>query len=265
MVKQLIRDEKFTNIQKAQAGLTRLFRSAAKTGSFYRVLKNDEPLGVLIPNPLWEDLIEDLEAMSSPNFKAFVKTIFHENSTRSQKGLNKWIHPDLVGVRLPFFDFDHSTLGIQKELFWTAVRFFSFEMKKELNLGNLRECYFQAVSNSNWANEGYLVVLNVKDEDGELMSELRRLNNAFGIGLIKLNAQNINESEVLLPSRIKQELDWDTIDLLLKKNEDFKEFMEVVKGDISLGKVANHNNYDHVLDDKDFEKYVLDKKILLSP
>ena len=30
MITQLIRDEKFTNIQKAQAGLTRLFRLAAK-------------------------------------------------------------------------------------------------------------------------------------------------------------------------------------------------------------------------------------------
>jgi hypothetical protein len=30
-------------------------------------------------------------------------------------------------------------------------------MKKELNFSNLRESYFQAVSNSSWANEGYLV------------------------------------------------------------------------------------------------------------
>ena len=30
MITQLIRGEKFTNIQKAQAGLTRLFRLAAK-------------------------------------------------------------------------------------------------------------------------------------------------------------------------------------------------------------------------------------------
>lgn len=68
MIQQLISDEKFTNIQKAQAGLTRLFRSAAKTGSFYRVLKNDEALGVLIPNNMWEDFVEDLEAMSSPRY-----------------------------------------------------------------------------------------------------------------------------------------------------------------------------------------------------
>lgn len=203
-------------------------------------------------------------ANAAPNFKAYVKTIYHEKSKQEKKGLNKWLHPDLVGVHLPFLDFDHSTLQVQRELYWTAVRFFSFEMKKELNIGNLRECYFQAVSNSNWANEGYLVALNIIDEDGNLMSELRRLNNAFGIGIIQLNAESINESEILLPSRIKQELDWDTIDLLLKKNEDFKGFMDAVKGDITIGKVANHANYDHVLEDKDFEKYISDKKILIE-
>jgi len=69
MIKQLINDEKFTNIQKAQAGLTRLFLEAKKTGSFYRVLKNDQPLGVLLPDTLWQSLIEDLEALSSPNFR----------------------------------------------------------------------------------------------------------------------------------------------------------------------------------------------------
>ena len=200
---------------------------------------------------------------SAPNFKAHVKTIYHENSTRNKKGLNKWLHPDLVGVHLPFLDFDIHTLQVQKELYWTAVRFFSFEMKKELNIGNLRECYFQAVSNSNWANEGYLVALNIIDEDGDLISELRRLNNAFGIGVIKLNAENINESEIVLPAKIKQELDWDTIDLLLKKNGDFRGFMEIVKGDITLGKITNKDNYDFVIKDEDFEKYVLDKKIII--
>lgn len=69
MSPQLISQEKFTNIQKAQAGLTRLFKHADKTRSFYRVLKNDQPLGVLIPNKVWEDFLEDLEASSSENFK----------------------------------------------------------------------------------------------------------------------------------------------------------------------------------------------------
>lgn len=68
MIQQLINDEKFTNVQKAQAGLTKLFQKADKSGTFYRVLKNDVPLGVLIPNSTWESLTEDFEALSSPNY-----------------------------------------------------------------------------------------------------------------------------------------------------------------------------------------------------
>ena len=66
MIQQLINDERFTNVQRAQAGLTKLFQKASKSGTFYRVLKNDEPLGVLIPNSTWESLTEDFEALSSP-------------------------------------------------------------------------------------------------------------------------------------------------------------------------------------------------------
>jgi PHD/YefM family antitoxin component YafN of YafNO toxin-antitoxin module len=69
MNKQLINDEKFTNIQKAQAGLTRIFEKARKDASFYRVMKNDQPLGVLIPEDLWESITEDIEALSSENFR----------------------------------------------------------------------------------------------------------------------------------------------------------------------------------------------------
>ena len=72
MIQQLINDEKFTNIQRAQAGLTRLFAEAKKTMSFFRVMKNDEPLGVLIPNDMWESLTEDLEALSSPNYRKMI-------------------------------------------------------------------------------------------------------------------------------------------------------------------------------------------------
>jgi len=68
MIQQLINDEKFTNVQKAQAGITKLFLQAAKGRHFYRVMKNDTPLGVIIPNVLWEDLTEDLEALSSPTY-----------------------------------------------------------------------------------------------------------------------------------------------------------------------------------------------------
>ncbi|MCX8009288.1 MAG: hypothetical protein N3A54_06370 [Patescibacteria group bacterium] len=77
---QLIRNEKFANIQRAQSGLAKLLQEAAQTSSFYRVLRNDKPLGVLIPNNLWEDILEDLEAVSSPLYLSRIK-----KSRRSKK------------------------------------------------------------------------------------------------------------------------------------------------------------------------------------
>lgn len=69
MIQQLINDQRFTNIQTAQSGLTKLFTAAEKTNSFYTVLRNDEQLGVLLPKKMWLSLIEDLEAMSSPSYR----------------------------------------------------------------------------------------------------------------------------------------------------------------------------------------------------
>lgn len=65
---QLIANEDFTSIQKAQAGLTKVFKKAEKDGNFVRVMRNNEPVGVLVPNRVWESFLEDLEALSSPNY-----------------------------------------------------------------------------------------------------------------------------------------------------------------------------------------------------
>ena len=65
---QLMSSEKFTNVQKIQSGLTKIFRSAEKSDSFYRVMRNDESLGFLVPNDVWQSLIEDLDALSSQSY-----------------------------------------------------------------------------------------------------------------------------------------------------------------------------------------------------
>lgn len=145
-------------------------------------------------------------ANTDTHFKAYLKTIFHENSKKGVKGLNEWLHPDLVGVYFPFRDYRKETLEIQEHLSISSIRLFSFEVKINLTFSNLREYYFQAVSNSSWANEGYLVTLRL-DEDPTLKDEIRRLCNAFGIGVIKLNPDNVYESEILFPSHYNQEID----------------------------------------------------------
>lgn len=196
---------------------------------------------------------------ANTNFKAKVKTIYHENSSKTKKGLNKWLHPDLVAIHFPFDDYEPNVLEIQKLLSNNTIKLFSFEVKINLDFSNLRESYFQAVSNSSWANEGYLIALNISD-DSDFNDELRRLNNAFGIGLIKLNSNDIYESEIFFPSKIKQELDWETIDRLCTENIDYENFIKDSIEDLKLGKVKS--KYDKILTDEELEKLISDKQII---
>ena len=83
-------------------------------------------------------------------------------------------------------------------------------MKKNIDYSNLRQYFFQAVSNSSWANEGYLVCLKI-DEDPNFKNELQRLSNAFGIGIIKLNPESVSESEIICNARYNENIDWDTL------------------------------------------------------
>lgn len=197
-------------------------------------------------------------AFADTHFRANVKTIYHENSLRSTKGQNEWLHPDLVGVYFPFQDYKPETLDIQNHLSISSIKLFSFELKVHVNFLNLRQAYFQAVSNSSWANEGYLVALNV-DDDPALRDEIRRLNNAFGIGVIKLNAENVYESEILFPARTNNEIDWDTVNRLVTENADFSNFLKLITEDCKLGKVKSE--YDKVLKVEELTKHIKDRGI----
>jgi len=197
-------------------------------------------------------------AYGDSHFKANLKTITHNGSNKANKGQNEWLHPDIVGVYFPFMDYEHETLEIQKHLSITSIKLFSFELKISLNFVNLRQHFFQAVSNSSWANEGYLVALSI-DDDPAFKDEVRRLNNAFGIGVIKLNLENVFESEILFPSSINQEIDWDTVNRLANQNPDFSNFLKLITEDCKLGKVKSQ--YDKVLEPEELTKYIKDKGI----
>ena len=197
-------------------------------------------------------------ASIDPHFKANVKTIFHEYSLKTTKGQNEWLHPDLVGVYFPFKDYTAETREIQDHLKISTIKLYSFELKVNLNFSNLRQSYFQTVSNSSWANEGYLVTLNI-DDDPSFRDEIRRLNNAFGIGIIKLNADNVYESEILFPSKINPEIDWDTVNRLANENVDFSNFLKLITEDCKLGKVKSQ--YDSILPPEELTKYINTKGI----
>lgn len=196
---------------------------------------------------------------SNQHFRCYTKTILHERSKKKNVGVNKWLHPDIVGVHFPYEEYSKETINLINSLNESTYKLYSFEMKKTLNFENLREYYFQAVSNSSWANEGYLVTLDI-DESDEFMDEIRRLNNAFGIGVIKLNSINIAESEIVFPAKINESLDWDTINRLVEDNIDFKEFTETISDTSKTDKISKE--YDEVLNDEKYEEYIKDKKII---
>ncbi|MBV4418928.1 HrgA protein [Clostridium tyrobutyricum] len=196
---------------------------------------------------------------SNSHFKCYSKTIYHELSSRRKKGYNEWLHPDLVGVYFPFKDYLGETQKLQEAFKMSSFKLYSFEIKIKLTFSDLREYYFQAVSNSSWANEGYLVALDMED-DVLLRDELRRLNNSFGIGIILLNSSEIEQSEIILPSKENDIIDWDTIDRLAGENKNFKDFICNLTEDIEVGKVKSI--YDKVLSDDDYLDYVKNKKII---
>lgn len=194
------------------------------------------------------------------DFRLNSKTIYHEKSKKSESGKDKWNYPDIVGVYFPYDDYQNETLGLLESLKLNNYKIFSFELKININFSNLKESYFQAVSNSSWANEGYLVVL--KELDSEVLSELRRLNQSFGIGVIQLDGSEISNSKIVLSAKEKA-LDMQTIDMLVDKNEDFKKFINDINQQIRAGKDAKiQAEFDRVKSDEEMAKYLKEKHIL---
>ena len=146
-----------------------------------------------------------------------------KKGTHQQKGTNQWLHPDLVGMQ----DLTHNwkieirsaTTPNEKARFW------SFEVKLKVKTADLREIFFQTVSNSSWAHFGYLVVGERPAE--KLMAELRILSGLHGMGLIQIDVDDPVKSQILLPARERTDVDWNTANRLMA-NRDFKDFIEQV-------------------------------------
>ena len=194
-------------------------------------------------------------AYANPAFEpgTYTKTILHEKSRRS--GYNEWIHPDMVGFYLPLEDWQANVIELNRLSDNNSLRLFSFEIKRSLDKGNYRESYFQAVSNSSWAHEGYLVAADIL-QDTDFLAELKRLAASFGIGIIHLDPTDIDGSSILYPAKVKEFLNWETINKLCEQNADFEKFLQDVKIDFE-GKRIHRSEYDEVV--RDIVKYIKDK------
>ncbi|WQV52439.1 COG2958 family protein [Helicobacter pylori] len=167
-------------------------------------------------------------AYYNENLKCYTKTIFHEESVKSPKGMDRWLYPDMVGVRFLHAELSNENLiAFSKKFDTLPVKLVSFELKKEISVNNCRECYFQAISNSSWANEGYLVGRHIDTHNPQLMDLLKRLHASFGIGVIDLRTDE-DKSAILLNAKYKEKIDYTVALELSEKNPKFSGFLKSV-------------------------------------
>jgi len=220
-------------------GDTRVKRIKQGNGTYaYYLAKNEQNIALEILNG--ESLVQtvkpakanksktyeerDLHKLLSSYLKnsdTYSKTIFHEQSNGRDSN-QIWTHPDMVGIKFLNLQTKASQNFLKSINRVDTFKLSSYELKREINSDSeLKKAFFQAVSNSSWANYGYLVAFEFSDG---LTEEMARLNQSFGIGIIELNA-NPYQSKVLFAA-VYRDLDFKTIDKLCKMNKEFEKFIE---------------------------------------
>ncbi|MBG6111968.1 hypothetical protein H4V97_000359 [Flavobacterium sp. CG_23.5] len=219
-------------------GDTRVKRIKDSGSYFYYLTKNEENIGldllienidtekkkmkgIVKSNSYEERNLHKLLSSYLKNTDIYSKTIFHEQS--NGKDSNQiWTHPDMVGIKFLNLQTKVSQNFLKSINRIDTFKLSSYEIKKEINNDSeLKKAFFQAVSNSSWANYGYLVAFEFSDS---LTEEMSRLNQSFGIGIIELNA-NPYQSKILYTAKYR-DLDFKTIDKLCKINKEFEKYIE---------------------------------------
>ena len=233
------------------------------------VLTVDKPNAYKVPKNTYSE--RDLHKLLSSYLKSidiFSKTIFHEESANNKDNHQKWVHPDMIGIKFLTLQTKVSQQLLKAISSVDTFKITSYELKKEINSDyELKKSYFQAVSNSSWANYGYLVAFEIS---GSLLDEMERLNQSFGIGIIELKA-NPYESKILFASKYK-DLDFKTIDKLCHINQKFAQFIEQTEKYLtaeerylnSIEKELESFCDDYFKNDSEIEKYCKEKYITLE-
>jgi hypothetical protein len=201
------------------------------------------------------------------NSNVYSKTIFHEKSNREDDN-QTWTHPDMIGIKFLKLQTTATRAFLKAINQVETFKLYSYELKREITSDSeLKKAYFQAFSNSSWANYGYLVAFEISDS---LSDEMERLNHSFGIGIIALGA-NPFKSKILFQARYKS-LDFKTIDKLCNINPEFAKFIEhserLLTADDKYYKAIEKEfteTCDGILkNDSDIEKYCKEKHIPLE-
>lgn len=145
-------------------------------------------------------------------------------SNRRGPGGNKWLYPDIVAIEALTSGMNKEVVGALQHSGERRARVWSFEVKRLLNRSNVREAYFQAVSNSSWASFGYLVSAEI--EGADTLREIQMLYAVHGIGLIEIDMESPTESVLRIPARERLAIEWSMCSRLADENRDFSSVMK---------------------------------------
>ncbi len=166
----------------------------------------------------------------------FCKRIDERKSRNTQgAGGNHWLHPDIVALETLDKNWSSVVRDCVRNSNDAFVRLWSFEVKKDLNKGNVRKSFFQAVSNSSWANYAYLVATGL---DSAVEGELQMLAGLHGVGVLILNTQSLFDSQILIPARERNNIDWLSVNRITEENKDFDSFIDQVGIYIQTGRIT---------------------------
>lgn len=237
----------YSRIQKRQPGLKTNEDSPRK---YYFTELTDSAEIVQAENSEASPVLKELDLYPvlsaylrlDPDLKIYSKRIDEKRSTNSQgRHGNKHLYPDLVGMEVLISDDWHPEIkSCVQHHAKKKAKLWSFEVKQKINRSNVREAFFQAVSNSSWANFGYLVASELITD---ALKELRMLASLHGIGFIQLNAKRPTESKILIPAKERNEIDWDTANRLTEENSDFLNYIIFVRRFCETGEL-NPDDWD---------------------
>ncbi|MFK7973907.1 MAG: COG2958 family protein [Rickettsiaceae bacterium] len=190
------------------------------------------------------DLYPLLNEFLWSEFKVYSKRINERKSRNSYgAGGNKWLYPDLVGMEDLSQEWHREIKDCVQQYADKKTKLWSFEVKILINRSNVREAFFQTVSNSSWANFSYLVASEIEGTD--TINELRILASLHGIGFIRLDAENPSESQIIIPSKEKNAIDWNTANRLAEENADFLYYIKLVRQFYQTGELRSAD-WDHL-------------------
>lgn len=184
---------------------------------------SNDASSVTKPSLTEHDLYPLLITYLSEDLGLFCRRIDERKSRNTHgSGGNHWLHPDIVALETLDQGWNHVVRTCVRSGNDTFVRLWSFEVKKQLNKGNVRKSFFQAVSNSSWANFAYLVTTGV---DTAVESELQMLCGLHGVGVLLLDTQSLFDSQILIPARERSNIDWLSVNRITEENRDFERIL----------------------------------------